>query len=873
MNVSTEDTETAVLASLVEWSADCPAWQRDAMRRLCEKDTLESTDIDALISICKSKSDAVPITVDHIRDPAAARFTVSLKRLHSVQHVNALAPSEELTFDKTGITVIYGDNGSGKSGYARILKKMCRARTANRTDNILPNIYDSNPGIPSATIDFYVNGQHRNVAWVFNQPFNSLLSAVSVFDSWTANIHVDQANDVAYTPFPLKILAGLAQASQMIKDRLNSEIDVIQRQTPETIKKPSCQPHTTVGNLLSKLNVDTKTEIIEQVSSLSQMEQDRLDQITSDLANDPVRAARQLLSLKTRIDCFITRLENLTGMIYDDMAQMLRTRAKDFKIAQLAAQTASTALFMNEPLPNVGSEVWRSLWEAARSYSEKEAYSSKKFPVTDHSAVCVLCQQDIQPEAAVRLNQFEDFIKNDSKRREEKARLDYENTLRKFKEAKINVYELKEIVDFITNDITDTNLGRSVRQSILSCLWRYRQIKWNHAKEIEPSYIAAPIFPIDAMRVHATNLESRANSLKAEAGSEARKTLIAEREELADRKWLGIVKADVLAEIDRLKQISALQEVLKDTTTNRITTKSTEVAEKLVTNALRAQFAKEVARLEIASLAIELKQEKSSYGIPRFKVALTRKPGSSVGDVLSEGEHRCVALAAFLAELATTDSKSSIVFDDPISSLDHMRREAVAVRLIEEAQHRQVIVFTHDIAFLFLLEQACNECDTKPHFAIRSISRGRDNAGFCNHEPPFKARPLTKVILSMETRLKQEKIHYERGNQAEWEKTVRSLQEQLRTTWERAVEEAVSPVLKRLSNKVMTPGLAKVTVITIQDCEAMRAAFGRCSVLLHSESLNLNKPLPEPAKIETEIAALRDWIDSIQQRQQSVKVV
>lgn len=873
MNVPTEDTETAILSSLVDWSIDCPVWQRDAMRRLCEKDILESTDIDALISICKGKSTAVPITVNHVRDPAAARFVVSLKRLHSVQHVNALAPSEELTFDKTGITVIYGDNGSGKSGYARILKKICRARTANRTDSILPNIYDANPGIPSATIDFYVNEKNMNSAWILNQPFNSLLSAVSVFDSSTANIHVDQANDVAYTPFPLKILAGLAQASQKIKDRLNSEISAIQKQTPEIIKKPSCQPHTTVGKLLLNLNCDTKKEPIEQAPSFGQMEQDRLNQLISDLANDPTRAARQLLSLKTKVDHFITRLENLAGIVDDDMAQKLRTMAKDFKTAQLAAQTASTALFMNEPLPNVGSEVWRSLWEAARSYSEKEAYCGKEFPVTVHPAVCVFCQQDIQPEAAVRLNRFEDFIKDDSKRREEKSRSDYEGALRKFKEAQITVSELKEIVDFIANDLTDANLACAVRQAALSSLWRHRRIKWNHAKEIEPSYNVVPIFPIDAMRVHATNLESRATSLKAEAGSEARKAFIAERDELVDCKWLCTVKADVLAQIDRLKQISALQEVLKDTTTNRITTKSTEVAEKLVTNALRAQFAKEVAHLEIASLAIELKQEKSAYGIPRFKVALTRKPGSSVGDILSEGEHRCVALAAFLAELATTDTKSAIVFDDPISSLDHMRREAVAARLIEEAQHRQVIVFTHDIAFLFLLEQARNECVTKPHFAIRSISRGRDNAGFCNHEPPFKARPLANVISSMETRLSHEKIHYERGNQAEWEKTVRSLQEQLRTTWERAVEETVAPVLKRLSNKVTTPGLAKVTVITLQDCEAMRAAFGRCSVLLHSESLNLNKPLPEPDKIEAEIVALRDWIKSIQQRQQSVKVV
>jgi len=36
----------------------------------------------------------------------------------------------------------------------------------------------------------------------------------------------------------------------------------------------------------------------------------------------------------------------------------------------------------------------------------------------------------------------------------------------------------------------------------------------------------------------------------------------------------------------------------------------------LVTNALRSQFIKELAQLGVAGLAIELRQEKTSYGVP-----------------------------------------------------------------------------------------------------------------------------------------------------------------------------------------------------------------------------------------------------------------
>jgi len=254
---------------------------------------------------------------------------------------------------------------------------------------------------------------------------------------------------------------------------------------------------------------------------------------------------------------------------------------------------------------------------------------------------------------------------------------------------------------------------------------------------------------------------------------------------------------------------------------------------------------------------------------PLFRLALFKKPDASLGDVLSEGEHRCIAIAAFLAELATTESRSAIVFDDPVSSLDHLHREALASRFAAEGNRRQMIVFTHDIAFLFLLNEVCRDQDTPIGF--RSITRGPELAGFCHLNPPPNAQPVEKVIESMEVQLSNQKIQHERGDQEAWYRTVRALQEQLRTTWERAVEEVVAPVLKRLTNKVDTTGLAKLTTIELNDCQVMRAAFGRCSRLLHSSAESLNPKLPSPALIQTEIDALREWFAAIKQRQDEIE--
>jgi hypothetical protein len=92
----------------------------------------------------------------------------------------------------------------------------------------------------------------------------------------------------------------------------------------------------------------------------------------------------------------------------------------------------------------------------------------------------------------------------------------------------------------------------------------------------------------------------------------------------------------------------------------------------------------------------------------------------------------------------------------------------------------------------------------------------------------------------------------------------------LRETWERAVEEALAPVVRRLSNKVETKGLSKITAVTLEDCRVMREAYGRCSNLLHSESEAINSPRPKPDTVQAELNALRNWVVSIKQRQDGI---
>ena len=89
-----------------------------------------------------------------------------------------------------------------------------------------------------------------------------------------------------------------------------------------------------------------------------------------------------------------------------------------------------------------------------------------------------------------------------------------------------------------------------------------------------------------------------------------------------------------------------------------------------MTPRLRDQFANEIIELAGRNVRVEMVRAGGQYGSPQYQVRLLAAPATNVTGVLSEGEQTCVAIAAFLAELATASHSSALVFDDPISSLD-----------------------------------------------------------------------------------------------------------------------------------------------------------------------------------------------------------
>ena len=869
---SPADPIRAALGDFASWSELLPLWQRDALKRLYADCELSAKDLDELSLLCRQphglisegESALTPRLLEPRDVPAsiASDASVTLNSIGNARNVNALADDQTLNFAERGLTVIYGDNGAGKSGYSRILKRACRARDQ---EDILPNAYDGSVlDAATAMIRYSVGGVEQNpVSWRDGVPTEDALAEISVFDCKCAAVHVDGTNDLAYTPLPLQLLESLAQVCLEIGGRLKRERAALDAQLPGFRKRPVSHANTAVAHLLETLTHSTPVDAVQALATLSEPEQETLEQLKRDLASDPLKRIAKVSAAKQRVLALQTVVERaeriLAPATFAELKQLIVTAKETDEAAKLAAAKA----FGNEPLPQVGSAVWKRLWEAAREFSQ-EAYQTVAFPNVSDGAVCVLCQQELGAEAAGRFTRFEDFVRQRAQQVAETAKRKVAEFKQQLTNAPITKEHLKEAIMLLRDDLERPATCTDVVRCLIRARVRLRTL--SKLVSIGRESLSSHTEASSKLRELATMAETRLVGLRKSLDPIQRSTQEKRLHELQDRAWLSTILEDVKEEIARLKKLAAFDAAIRDTDTGRITRKATEVSRLLVTNRLRDAFAMEVFALGVSDRRIELAQEYSGYGASKFKIALIRNPDAKVARVLSEGEHRCVALAAFLAELATATNRSGVIFDDPVSSLDHIYREAVVRRLVKEAEGgRQVIVFTHDIAFLMELDEAARNAGTTPRYA--SINRSAERCGICIEGAPHKARPVQELLRKAEEQIQSVESAYTSGQAEKWSDAVKLITSCLRDAWELALEKVVAPVVQRYSNKVHPGGLRKLVMINEADYTDFKAGYDFCCTYCHTDSAAVNRPAPTPDQLRSEVRRARDWLKTVQGRQ------
>ncbi|AFU67929.1 ATP-binding protein, AAA superfamily [Psychroflexus torquis ATCC 700755] len=869
-----------ILNDIIDWVENRPEFWQVAIDRLIRNNQLSDADIVEIKEICKADFGLSDIQFDTIdfdelrefADRAINNEDIILSKISNVENISALSQTSVLEFAPGGLTLVYGDNGAGKSSYVSVLKHTCNTRGHKPTIN--GNLYD--PTIfrndKKAEIEYTIDGTSFKTVNFLNGEINdSTLKSVDVFDTFSANHYIEGEDEIAFIPQGLSIVEKFALYLKRIENEINAELsspalakfdysflEVVEGTTAKTFLE-NLNQYTTLDELRAESIWDSSKaykveELIKKIDKLKSTDPNKN-------LKDNIEKIKRFQILKNKLQV----LENaLSGQVLIDLKTILNYYVETSE----ALKKSSEEAFSELPIKGVGNNSWKVLWESARKFFN-ESTGNESFPETNDDSNCPLCLQDLGEEAKQRFTLFEEFIKNDIQRTYDEALEKYSLAIYNLNGLDFSVVEQEPTTSEL-NEITSDFIQKQKEYLDLLTKQRNYLVRLFNSRNLVETIESIDVenTPKTAIIDIVANLIEENKRLEIQSIEEDLKPLIAALNQLNGEKKIYDAKPKLGREIYRQKKIKLLNKCVSKCKTHSVTTLSNELTTKYITQSLKDSFRVELNKLGFKNIKIET-ETKGERGKQYHFLKLEEENATNIAlkDVLSEGEHRCISLATFLSELSISENKSAAIFDDPVSSLDHKWRYKISKRIVEESKSRQVIVFTHDITFLLLIQEHSDELDSD--LEITSLTRKKKETGIIAKNPPWDALSVGKRIGILKSAHQQlDKIERTETEEA-YKERAKTLYGKLRETWERFIEEVfLNGAIQRFGRAIQTQRLSKVIDLTAADYSLVDSNMSKCSTYFtgHDTAGILIEEMPDSAEFLSDVKALEDYIKEIRDR-------
>ncbi|VVN74625.1 AAA family ATPase [Pseudomonas fluorescens] len=867
-----------IYEEILEGTDRLPPWRQDALRRLCIQGDWNEADLDEILDLAKQHHGIIsaiepapqPIrfATDHFPAEANQDGTIALTSLHTFLNVGKIPSDQALEFQSQGITIAYGGNGTGKSSYARVLKQACRARSPGA---VYANAYNPNfqQLTPSATIDFELNGAPDQALWInqHDHPSRPELRGISVFDGDCARHYLQTREAAAFQPVALTYLQQLANGlNQALRPGLQAEIAGLAVDlTPFNV----IPADTEAGRAVHPIGAATDLTRARELATLTQDEQTELARLPQEISEtDPTAKAINLDNAATKTDELANNIATAADVVSDDAINAMQS-AHQMLLEAEAVELAASALLQSEDatqlLPGTGQGPWALLFNAARVYSTSSAYPEQDFPVTNEGTVCVLCQQDLTPAAKDRLQRFDRYICDTASEAAREARSAWQQIERDVGQATVTFTVTQVMSDSLGGRIaTLPGDTQTFQEDLLSRLQWLRTAVANGDWLDKPAYRRAN--PAASIRQIADAQRDEAAGLLANLDAEALTAKRLRLKELEARRLLSVHIESVAQVIGNLAHKAKLQNCLGDISNTRpISVLAGNLSRKYVSEALARRMNDELSRLDLYHIRAGVSST-GDAGSVRLGILL-HECQLDPHLVLSEAEQRMCALAYFFAELHQSGSTSGIVFDDPVSSLDHNHRTAVARRIVEESANRQVIVFTHDAVFFGELVTLCADAQLTP--AVKSISYRAEGPGYIDAGLPYDMRRYRDRIT--QHRADQQRIAANFNNPpGDVERlAIRNAYDDLRVTLEVGIEDTIlNATVVRFRDGISVGRLNGVMAVEDAEFREVQRLHDKCcrNVSAHSHAAGQQRAVTQPGEFLQDIDAVNTLFQDISRR-------
>ena len=782
---------------IYDWVKQFDPWKQDLFLRTSTSPVIAASDVDQVVALLLGErgSAAGPreVTRDDLPGAESGDLPMVIVSLADLRSVNAIADDEEIEFEP-GLNIVYGGNGVGKTGYSRILKHAGRTL---RPESVLANLAAPGAPGPRATVNVTVGAKPQPVGLDLERPGPALLGRICIADSDAGELYLSGDTVVDYVPASLASVSRLADGLRAVDERLKA---MIEEASPAPLDLRIYTVGTAVVALLSNLDPTIPDDRIVKLATLDEAEAAKLTELkkkrgaieaseTPKLRAVAEREAASVEGLKTDLDRIAAHLD---GAHIEAIRKARRERDGLSESAEVAS-----AGFADEPLPGVGSDPWRSLWQAAREYA---AHVEQALPPDHDPASCPLCMQQLGPEARSRLQRFDDFVRNDINTRLTKSNADLKDLLDLLPDVAAIAARHQGAIERLGTESGEP--GEAARAWLERAKQIGRAISDPGATDVEACEPAP-----DQLGDWIAARHSEAAAYAALEDAEEQKRLQAELAELADRALLAERRQEVLDHLAAMRRIRDLEAARTKLDKTRASRKITELSKDLIEANLQAALTQQLEALEFRGLEVKAKS-KSPGGTPKVSLQFKTVDDVPLKAVLSKGEQRRLSLAMFLAEMEVISDPSPAVFDDPVSSIDQEGRRHIARTLLALSEHRQVIVFTHELSFVYELGRLSTSAQP---MHVQHLRRDGKTVGHVHPDLPWQGLAFRQRTTVLYGELGVAEELDAGGREAEYEKASTEFCLHLREAFERAVEEGVlNDVVTRRHDTVRISRLSKV---------------------------------------------------------------
>lgn len=858
------------MGKLGDWIAGQNAWVGDALRRAALSHAATPADADAVTMRVQAahgiQFEATP-ECDQFDEACLAPVIGSadvalLCSIGPLERVDRLVPGQQLKFALNGLTIVFGENGSGKSGYARAARRLCTSRISSK---LLGNVFVEQEAWPSVTFATKLGDADPTThQWVEGTDLPKACAHMAFLDTASARLYVEDKTEILFLPPEVRCLTVLGQLYGLASQRCQAAADQLSQAHGGAVGL-QLAPTTVAGSIVRLLTTATvleqlpPVEVLREAAAWDDAAAARLADVRRKLAESPVSQARTLRRLgsaaKLVADKGVAAIVPLGRPQINTDVDLVAALAQ----AQALADAFAAAQAGRFPIAATGSDTWRKLFILARQFAAEANIipNDGAFEIGDP---CLLCQRPLDLEARDRMNAFDAYIAGEAAAAVELAKQPIDA-----RRAALRALEI-DSADHVSQALAelracDERLAAIVDNAAAACreLDGHRQRVISHL-EGGPAIDAMPaISSIVALSRAADDLNARADALEQNGGADpATLTLeleLRDREALAGAIEMMVVRRNGLAYRHRyLACVSALN-------TGPVSRLATSLRRELITPELSKRINAEIAALGLEHVPLRF-TEQSESGKSFFEVALVNAGRAKKSTILSEGEQRALSIACFLADAHVSESKGAIIVDDPVTSLDHQRIRRVANRFVAEAARgRQVIIFTHNLLFYQEVLRACADREPQVPALPCLIQQSAEGFGLVSvDDQPWVAKKVRERLRALDAELRAIP-----GGLAPDSDDLRIYAKQfytnLRETWERAVEETVlGGVVERFGSDVKTQSL-KMVDVDDEDYRIIFFAMKRASERSGHDQANAKQiDAPDKNQMEVDLTELKTFI-------------